>query len=231
MNLASIPQHVIQKVNFDFKCFYKLDDLEYYLKCLKEISSKKNVSVHAYALMRDHVHLLVSADDGTGVPEMMSLLGQHYTEYYNRRYCRKGELWENRIRPCLLDAENYLLACQRYVELSPVRAGLVSHPAEYIWSSYSVNALGEHSEFLKPHAVYEALGANKAHRMETYRQMFSNDLEPGLVDRIDEHFNYGYCLGSEQFKLEIASLLGRRDMPESVSAKSGSLQLRSVLYH
>jgi putative transposase len=177
-------------------------------------------------MMGNHVHLLVTSNGNDSVAEMMVLLGRRYTHYFNQKYYRKGQLWRERIRPCLIDAENYLLACQRYIELAPVRSGIVTHPAEYIWSSYSVNALGEHPEFLKPHPVYLALGSNKAQRTEAYRQMFHQDLEPGLIDTINEHANYGYCLGSEQFKLEIETILGRRRMPEGGERPTEKLRLR-----
>jgi len=227
MNLAGIPQHIIQRVNYSFKCFYKTEDLQVYLDSLKEISQAEKVYVHAYALMKNHVHLLATSRCDDSVPKMMKALGQRYTDYFNREYCRKGQLWRERFRPCLIDANNYLLACQRYIELSPVRADVVTHPAEYIWSSYSVNALGENSEFLVPHPVYKALGFNKAQRIEAYRQMFSEDLEPCLINKISEHAHYGYCLGSDEFKLEIEEMLGRRNVRDNQGRPAEKLQLRS----
>lgn len=227
MSLVGIPQHIIQRVNFSFKCFYKTEDLQVYLDILKDISQAEKVYVHAYALMRNHVHLLATSGYGGSMPGMMKVLGQRYTEYFNREYCRKGQLWRDHLRPSLIDANSYLLACQRYIELSPVRAGVVTHPAEYIWSSYSVNALGDDPGFLKPHPVYMALGFNKAQRIEAYRQMFSHDLEPSLVDKINEHASYGYCLGSDEFKLEIEEKLGRRKTGRNQGTPAQKLQLRS----
>ena len=227
MSFSGIPQHIIQRVDYNFKCFYKTEDLQNYLNLLEEISYEEDVSVHAYALLNDHVHLLVSSSRDDSVPAMIKLLGQHYTSYFNREYCRKGRLWGERYRPSLIDAGTYLLACQRYIELSPVRAGIVTHPAEYIWSSYSINALGERTDFLRSHPVYEALGRNKAQRIETYRQLFRYDPESSLLDEISEHVIYGYCLGSDEFKLEVETMLGRRKKRDGYSWPAEKLQLRS----
>ncbi|MGB5520118.1 MAG: transposase [Gammaproteobacteria bacterium] len=227
MNFSEIPQYVIQRVNYNFKCFYKTDDLQFYLDLLKELSEEEKVLVHAYALMNKHVHLLVTPRYEDSVSRMVKLLGQRYTHYFNREYCRSGSLWGERFRPCLIDARSYLLACQRYIELAPVRAGLASHPAEYIWSSYSVNALGEYSEFVKPHTVYNALGFNKPQRIESYRQLFQEELALCLADKISLHTKYGYCLGSDEFKHEIATMLGRREVPCNQGESVEKIQIRS----
>ena len=230
-NLIGMPQHIVQRGNNRCSIFLNETDRRFYLDCLIQATEKHNCAVHCYVLMGNHVHLLVTSNGNDNIAEMMVLLGRRYTHYFNQKYYRKGQLWRERIRPCLIDAENYLLACQRYIELAPVRSGIVTHPAEYIWSSYSVNALGEHQEFLKPHPVYMALGSNKAQRIEAYRQMFHQDLEPDLIEKINEHANYGYCLGSEQFKLEIESILGRKEMPEGGGRPADKLRLRYGCNH
>ncbi len=210
MNYEDIPQYTIQRVKYNFKCFYRTEDIQYYLELLKEISKDDKASIHAYALMSDNVHLLVTPRHQDGAAGMVKLLAQRYTQYFNKEYCRKGPLWSERIRPYLVDPQHYLLACQRYIELSPVREGLVTHPAEYIWSSYSVNAHGEDSDILTPHAVYYALGTNKPNRIEAYRQLFCEELETRLTDKIGMHTTSGYCLGSDDFKREVSKMLGRR---------------------
>jgi putative transposase len=227
MNFADIPHYVIQRVNYNFKCFYKTEDLQYYLELLKEISENEKVSIHAYALMSNHVHLLITSKYQDDAARMVKLLAQHYTQYFNGEYSRKGPLWGDRFRPCLVDAQHYLLACQRYIELSPVREGLVTHPAEYIWSSYSVNALGERSDVLTPHAVYNALGTNKPHRIEAYRQLFCEELETRLKDTIGRHTASGYCLGGEGFKREISKMLGRRQLSCKADGPMEKIQVRS----
>jgi len=114
----------------------------------------------------------------------MKALGQRYVQYFNRTYSRSGWLWEGRFRSCLVQQEDYLLGCQRYIELNPVRAGMVHHPAEYRWSSYRANAQGEDRSLLMPHGLYLQLGGDAAQRQHAYRELFRYQLEPGLVDSI-----------------------------------------------
>lgn len=134
-------------------------------------------------------------------------------QYFNRSYRRSGTLWEGRYRSCLSQAEGYLLACQRYIELNPVRAAMVDHPAEYRWSSYRSNAQGEADAMIAPHAVYLALGADTATRQAAYRELFRHELEPGLVDEIRRATNGNFALGDARFAGQIAAALGRRVRP------------------
>ncbi len=143
----------------------------------------------------------------------MKALGQRYVQYMNRTYRRSGTLWEGRFRSCLTQEEAYLLACQRYIELNPVRADMVAHPAEYRWSSYRANAQGEADALLKPHPLYEALGCDVASRQAAYRELFRYELEPGLVDEIRRATNGNYALGNEDFAAQVTAALGRRAAP------------------
>ena len=143
----------------------------------------------------------------------MKALGQRYVQYVNRTYRRSGTLWEGRYRSCLTQEETYLLACQRYIELNPVRAGMVAHPAEYRWSSYRANAQGEVDMLLKAHLLYDALGADAASRQAVYRELFRYELEPGLVDEIRRATNGNYVLGNEDFAAQVTAVLGRRAAP------------------
>ncbi len=141
--LPEIPLHIIQRGNNRQACFYAEEDYGFYLDCLQEYAIKTRCQIHAYVLMTNHVHLLATAVDVQGAGELMKALGQRYVQYVNRRYRGRGTLWEGRFRSCLTEEESYLLACMRYIELDPVRAEMVSHPAEYRWSSYRANAQGE----------------------------------------------------------------------------------------
>lgn len=146
---------------------------------------------------------------------MMKALGQRYVQYMNKMYKRTGTLWEGRYKSCPMQAETYLLACQRYIELNPVRANLVNHPAEYRWSSYAVNEQGFQSEgvdteIIKPHALYLALGMDAASRQAAYRELFRYQLDIGLVDEIRKATNGNYALGNALFVQQIEEALGRR---------------------
>jgi len=211
--LPNVALHLIQRGNNRQICFAAQEDFCFYLEWLREYAGKAGCRIHAYVLMTNHVHLLVSAARGEAPGEMMKALGQRYVQYFNRTYRRSGTLWEGRYRSCLTQAEDYLLACQRYIELNPVRAGMVAHPGDYRWSSYRANGQGEADARVQPHEVYQALGQDAASRQVAYRELFRYELEPGLVDEIRRATNGNFALGSMRFSEEIAAALGRRVTP------------------
>lgn len=180
-------------------------------------------NIHAYVLMTNHVHLLLSTEKAEAIGVMMKALGQRYVQYINKMYKRSGTLWEGRYKSCPTQAETYLLACQRYIELNPVRANMVSHPAEYKWSSYAVNAQGAESKIIIPHPLYLALGMDAASRQAAYRELFRFQLDIGLVDEIRKATNGNYALGNDVFKVQIAQALGRR----VTAGKAGRPKLNS----
>ncbi len=143
----------------------------------------------------------------------MKALGQRYVQYINRTYKRSGTLWEGRYKSCPTQAENYLLACQRHIELNPVRANMVPHPVEYKWSSYRINAQGEPGSVITPHLIYAQLGLDEQGRQVAYRELFRYELEPKLVDAIRKATNGNYVLGDTKFAEQIAEALGRRVLP------------------
>lgn len=208
--LPNIPQHIIQRGNNRQACFYADEDYQFYLEWLKEYSDKTECNVHAYVLMTNHVHLLVTADKAESISAMMKALGQRYVQYINKMYKRSGTLWEGRYKSCPTQAETYLLACQRYIELNPVRANMVEHPADYRWSSYRANAQGEPSDLISQHEVYTRLGITDADRFSAYRELFRAQLDPKLVDEIRQATNGNYVLGNTQFTQQIEKALGRR---------------------
>lgn len=228
--LPNVPLHIIQRGNNRQVCFYAEEDYRFYLDWLREYADKTGCHVHAYVLMTNHVHLLLSAERPESPGALMKALGQRYVQYINRTYRRSGTLWEGRFRSCLTQEDSYLLACQRYIELNPVRADMVEHPAEYRWSSYRGNAQGEPDTLLKPHSLYHALGLDKASRAAAYRELFRYELEPGLVDEIRRATNGNYALGNPAFVAQVSVSLGRRVTPgksgrpsRAAESKSGEL--------
>jgi putative transposase len=211
--LPNVPLHLIQRGNNHQACFFADEDYRFYLDWLQDYAGKAGCRIHAYVLMTNHVHLLVSAERGTAPGEMMKALGQRYVQYVNRTYRRSGTLWEGRFRSCPTQAEEYLLACQRYIELNPVRAQMVEHPADYHWSSYRANAQGEESVLITPHEVFAGLGMDAASRQAAYRELFRYELEPGLVDEIRRATHGNFALGSAMFAEQIGAALGRRVVP------------------
>lgn len=210
---VGIPQHIIQRGNNRQACFCCDQDFIAYAGWLKEYARKHYVDIHAWVLMTNHVHLLVTPQTEEGVSKLMQSLGRMYVRYFNREYKRTGTLWEGRFKSCLVQSEDYLLQCYRYIKLNPVRAGMVEDPAEYIWSSYQCNALGKQSTLIKPHDEYLRLGKDVAEREENYRELFKYHVDGQLIKDLREATNKGMALGSERFKEEIEFNYKRRVKP------------------
>ncbi|HEX2197433.1 MAG TPA: transposase [Burkholderiales bacterium] len=201
--------HVIQRGNNRGACFRARSDYLVYLLHLHELAKKFVCSVHAYCLMPNHVHLLVTPSSEDGCMAMMRDLGQRYVPYFNRRHGRTGTLWEGRYRSSLVESARYVLACYRYIELNPVRAALVERPDAFEWSSHRGNT-GQHSDsLLTPHAELTALGAGK----DGYLALFEEALEPALLREIREATNAGYPLGSDAFKTAVVAPTGHKLAP------------------
>lgn len=211
--LPHVPLHVIQRGNNRQACFFAEEDSHAYLNWLDDYAGEHRCRVHAYVLMTNHVHLLLSADAPDAAGKLMKALGQRYVQFVNRTYGRSGTLWEGRFRSCLVQDETYLLACQRYIELNPVRAGMVTHPADYRWSSYRANGQGETKHLVQPHPLYQSLAATPAGRQSAYRELFRYQLDPGIADQIRKATNGNFVLGNDRFAEQIAVALARRVTP------------------
>jgi len=197
LNLPNIPQHVIQRGNNRHACFYDEQDYVVYLSKLKEYSLKFEVYVHSYVLMNNHVHLLLTPSSGDGVSCLLQALGRYYVRYFNRAHSRTGTLWEGRFRSTLVDSDNYFLIVSRYIELNPVRANMVCHPAEYPWSSYQKNALGKPIKLITPHDCYLSLGKNDEARQMAYKALFDKMIPDYTLKEIRDAVNKAWILGSE----------------------------------
>lgn len=208
--VPGVPVHLIQRGNNRSACFYADEDYRFYLEHLAEQAAKHGCAIHAYCLMTNHVHLLLTPARAESLGGLMKALGQRYVQYVNRTYRRSGTLWEGRFRSCVMQDEAYVLACYRYIELNPVRAGMVEQPAEYRWSSYRANAQGEANALLSAHPIYRVQGLDKESRMAAYRELFRFELELGLVDEIRQATNGNFVLGNSRFVAEIEQVLGRR---------------------
>jgi len=173
--------------------------------------------------MADPFPLTPRTVNATG--ELMKRLGQRYVQYINRTYRRSGTLWERRFRSCIAQEEDYVLSCYRYIELNPVRAKMVEHPADYRWSSYRTNAQGEASSIVVPHTLYEVLGCDDHARQTAYRELFRYHMDSRIVDEIRTATNGNYALGSSQFKDQVAAALGRRVSP----GKSGRPRKQEIV--
>jgi putative transposase len=208
--LPGIPQHVIQRGNNRQACFASEDDFAVYAHWLAEYAKQYRVAVHAWVFMTNHVHLLMTPETDNGVSKLMQTLGRRYVRHFNYTYRRTGTLWEGRFKSCVVDAENYLLQCQRYIEMNPVRACMVESPDKYKWSSYRSNGLAQPAHLWTPHAVYTALGSTDKARAENYRALFRGHIDENLLTHIRRSVNQGMVLGNDRFKEEVERLSGRR---------------------
>ena|SRR5688572_2148788 len=211
--LPGTAVHVIQRGVNRNACFRRDSDYLFYLMHLQKLAASQQCMVHAYCLMTNHVHLLLSPATTQSCSAMMKDLGQRYAQYFNGAYERSGPLWDGRYRSCVAESSRYVLACYRYIELNPVRASMVPHPGDYPWSSYHANATGRQSGFISVHAEFEALGEDATARRIAYMQLLESALEAELVDSIRAATNGGYPLGSDSFKQRYALLTGGRTEP------------------
>jgi putative transposase len=210
LRAPGLPLHVIQRGNNRTECFRTPADHAMYLRLLSEARERESCVIHAYVLMSNHVHLLVTAASRDGVSRLMKRVGQAYVPYFNRTYGRTGTLWEGRFRSSIVDSDRYLLACYRYIELNPVRAGMVERPGEYRWSSYGANALGRKDDLVTPHAVYLSLASSFEARLASYRNLCGTDLTDDELNDIRAAANGGFALGSREFVQRLERALGRR---------------------
>src|SRR5271165_2380902 len=172
VHLDGVPLHIVQRGHNREPCFFGEDDYLSYLHWLGKALDEAQCKLHAYVLMTNHVHLLLTPRKAAAVPKLIISLGRRYVQYINRTYRRTGTLWDSRCKSSLIQAETYLLACQRYIELNPVRAAMVEDPAHYRWSSYRANGLGQADIRLSPHPIYLALCASDKARLAAYRGLF-----------------------------------------------------------
>ena len=208
-DLADVPQHVVQRGNNKMPCFLDDADRQRYLQCLRETLPRYGCRLHAYVLMSNHVHLLLTPGKAGAISRLMQTFARNYAGLFNGRHRRSGTLWEGRYKSCLVDSEHYLLRCYRYIELNPVRAWMVEDPAMHPWSSYHGNALGKPDPLLTPHAVFLALGNEPLVRAAAYRALVAEALSPEDISEIRMYLQQQRALGTERFKKRVEAELMR----------------------
>jgi putative transposase len=210
MYLPGVPAHVVQRGNNRDACFFAEEDFQFYKEVLAEGLKRYGAQLHAYCLMTNHVHLLITPHFTDSISRILQHIGRQYVCYINKTYKRSGTLWEGRHKSSLVDAENYLLACYRYIELNPVVAGMVKMPNEYPWSSYPANAHGKNDLLLTPHEIYLRIHPDKLVREKEYRELFRANLSMEDVHAIRESLSANQILGAGRFKEQIESALERK---------------------
>jgi REP-associated tyrosine transposase len=210
VHLDDVPLHIVQRGHNREPCFFAEDDYLSYLHWLGEALAEARCALHAYVLMTNHVHLLLTPKKAEAVPKLIISLGRRYVQYVNRTYRRTGTLWDSRYKSSSVQAETYLLTAQRYIELNPVRAAMVDDPAHYRWTSYRANALGHADARLTSHSLYLALGATDKDRQAVYRALFRSHLDRAAIDDIRLALSQNQPLGNERFLGTIEKVTGIR---------------------
>ena len=205
--VSGVPAHLIQRGNNRQPIFFEDTDYQMYLSLVAEACERYGSAVHTYVLMTNHVHLLATPEDEQSLSRVMQYIGRHFVPYINKKYCRSGTLWEGRFRASTIDSSNYLLACYRYIEMNPVRAGMVDTPGEYAWSGFHRNALGETDKLITPHGEYLNLGSAPSTRTQNYRLLFDHPVSNLELKTIRDFVQSGTPLGSSQFQEKVEMML------------------------
>jgi putative transposase len=225
LEVPGMPHHVIQRGTNRCEIFRDDQDRRFFLNCFADACDRYHCDVHAYVLMGNHFHFLMTPQAEMGLSRTMQSVGSRYVPYFNRRHARVGALWQGRPRISPVDSEGYFLVCSRYLEMNPVRAGLVALPGSYPWSSFGHHALGHTDPLIRDHSIYLSLGPTAAERGVAYLALFEGALSADTIIRIREATNNGWAVGSKEFCERIESLTGRRPAPIS---RGGSRFRQSV---
>ncbi len=211
--LPDQPQHVIHRGNNRSPIFVAERDYSFYLHCLLTATHRHGAAIHAYVLMTNHVHLLVTPQHADSLPKIVQSVGRRYVQHFNTAYQRTGTLWEGRYRATVIDSEQYFLQCARYIELNPVRAHMVDTPGEYPWSSYRHHAHGTNDPLITDHALYLAVATTAEERQIAYRALFAGHVDDSAYAAIRDATNKAWVLGSDRFQAAVAALAQRRVCP------------------
>ncbi len=207
--LPEYPAHLVVRGNDRQDIFRSEGDRVFFHRCMVETTRKHGASVHAYVLMSNHVHLLASATKADALSKVIQSMGRRYVSYFNYLYGRTGTLWEGRFHSCLVQADRYFLACHRYIEMNPVRAGMVHRPSDHRWSSYQFNRWGKADDLLTPHSVFLELGKTDHSRRSAYDSLFELPV-PWEDEAIREALRTNGVYGDKQFCTQVGNLTGRR---------------------
>jgi putative transposase len=211
--LPNQPHHVIQRGNDRQLIFREEEDYQRFCVWLKECAKYYQVTIHAYVLMPNHIHLLATPSDSNGLAQMMQKLGRFYVPWFNNKYQRYGSLFQGRFRTSLVDSDRYFLICSRYIELNPVRAQLAASPLDYPWSSYAHHAGVRVDPLVTDHLLYWSLGNTPFQREAAYIDLVEQGMSEDELDIINLAVLKGQPLGSDAFKTELERKTNRQILP------------------
>lgn len=210
LTVPGYPHHIIQRGNNRQPIFATNADYELLLSLIDEHARKQHVAIHAYVLMTNHFHLLATPETAEGIPQMMQAVGRRYVRTYNLRHARTGTLWEGRYRSTLIQAERYLLACMVYIDLNPVRAGMVGDPAGYRWSSHQHYTGARTDRIVTPHPLYWELGNTPFAREQAYGALVQAGIPEEQKRALTDSALRGWALGEPDYVAELQKRTERR---------------------
>lgn len=219
LSLNGQPHHIIQRGNSRQAVFIDAADREKMLALLAEYGVGNGVELHAYVLMDNHFHLLATPSTSDGLSRWMQAVGRHYVRYFNDRHGRTGTLWEGRFRSSPIQIERYLLACMVYIDLNPVRAGMVAEARDYAWSSYGHYAGTRQDRAVTPHPLVWSLGNTPFAREAAYIELVRSGIPPSDQGLLTEATLHGWAVGDAQFLEATQKSTGRRTAPATVGRK------------
>ena len=213
LTVPGYPHHIIQRGNNRQAIFSGPADYELLLSLIDEHARKQQVAIHAYVLMSNHFHLLATPETAEGIPQMMQAVGRRYVRTYNLRHARTGTLWEGRYKSTLIQAERYLLACMVYIDLNPVRAGMVAEPANYPWSSYQHYSGRKVDKLITPHPLYWELGNTPFAREQAYTELVRTGISDQQKRALTDSALRGWALGEPDYVADLQRRTERRAVP------------------
>lgn len=214
LTVPGYPHHVIQRGNNRQATFYDDNDRVMLLGLLNEHAKREKVAIHSYVMMSNHIHLLATPSLTAGLPRMMQAVGRRYVQYFNQRHRRSGTLWEGRYKSTLIQTDRYLLACMVYIDLNPVRAGMVGKAGDYRWSSHGHYVGLRHEPLLTPHSLYWQLGNTPFEREARYAELIAQGVSAEQQQALTESALKGWALGTSDFVAELQKHTKRRAVPE-----------------
>ena len=208
--LPHIPVHIVHRGHSRSPVFFEDQDYVTYLYWLGEASKKYDMAIHAYVLMTNHIHLLVTPKEGRNVSLFMQYLGRRYVPYINHKYGTSGSIWEGRYKSSLVEEDQYVLSVMRYIELNPVRANMVASPSHYRWSSFAHHAGTRKISMIRTHPLYDAMGETPNARSDAYLALFKSALDSAAMKKIKDAWITGTPLGNDYFKQMVADKLATK---------------------
>jgi putative transposase len=220
--LPGVAVHITQRGNNRAACFRQDADYLVYLAHLRQLSIKYECALHAYCLMTNHVHLLMTPTVAEACMALMRDLGQRYVQYFNRTHKRTGTLWEGRFHSSVAESARYVLGCYKYIERNPVQACMVQHPGDYLWSSYAVNSGMRSDPSISSHPEFLALAEDRDKRHASYRALLQEASDETLDQAIRDATTGGYPLTSDAFREAVIAPLGWKTGPSKPGPRAAS---------